>query len=235
MKKSMNPFRHRNTLPQKRRPDLEGGGNLSDSPMENVQAVQDYQAHHPINGHAGSEPLEGAPASSGVSHPDPISSDTRDFSSNGQFKDSSEDSGTFGVKSSDATTAVASDPSDGQTTTRKRKLAFLGNIGKSKEEKTTAKEAKRRGRSASWLKRDEQTFTMRSQFDATILNSWINILLLAVPIGIAVNYAHIAPVAIFVINFIAIIPLAAMLSTATEEIALRTGETIGGLLNATFG
>jgi Ca2+:H+ antiporter len=30
-------------------------------------------------------------------------------------------------------------------------------------------------------------------------------------------------------------PLAAMLSYATEEIALRTGETLGGLLNATFG
>ena len=50
-----------------------------------------------------------------------------------------------------------------------------------------------------------------------------------------VNYAHITPVGIFVINFIAIIPLAALLSYATEEIALRVGETLGGLLNATFG
>lgn len=41
--------------------------------------------------------------------------------------------------------------------------------------------------------------------------------------------------AVFVVNFIAIIPLAAMLSYATEEIAMRTGETIGGLLNASFG
>ncbi|KAL2866442.1 hydrogen/calcium exchanger domain-containing protein [Aspergillus lucknowensis] len=52
---------------------------------------------------------------------------------------------------------------------------------------------------------------------------------------VALHYAHVDPVAIFVVNFIAIIPLAAMLSYATEEIALRTGETIGGLLNATFG
>ena len=36
-------------------------------------------------------------------------------------------------------------------------------------------------------------------------------------------------------KIIAIIPLAAMLSYATEEIAYRTGETIGGLLNASFG
>lgn len=38
---------------------------------------------------------------------------------------------------------------------------------------------------------------------------------------VALNYAHADPVAIFVVNFIAIIPLAAMLSYATEEVALR--------------
>jgi Ca2+:H+ antiporter len=65
--------------------------------------------------------------------------------------------------------------------------------------------------------------------------SWINIALIAVPIGFAVFYAHLDPKVIFVVNFIAIIPLAAMLSTATEELAIRVGETLGGLLNATFG
>lgn len=49
------------------------------------------------------------------------------------------------------------------------------------------------------------------------------------------HFAKINDVAIFVINFIAIIPLAGTLSYATEEIALRTGEVFGGLLNATFG
>ena len=78
-------------------------------------------------------------------------------------------------------------------------------------------------------------FTVANQIRGTIFNSWINILLIFVPVGIALNYAKIDPVVIFVINFIAIIPLAAMLSYATEEIALRTGETLGGLLNATFG
>lgn len=83
--------------------------------------------------------------------------------------------------------------------------------------------------------KENQRFTVMSQIRATVFNSYINILLIFVPIGIAVNYAHIPPVGVFVINFIAIIPLAAMLSYATEEIAIRTGETIGGLLNATFG
>ncbi|KAL1986353.1 hypothetical protein VTN96DRAFT_6585 [Rasamsonia emersonii] len=82
---------------------------------------------------------------------------------------------------------------------------------------------------------DKQKFTVVGQLKATIFNSWINVLLVAAPIGIIVNCLHLDPRAIFVTNFIAIIPLAAMLSYATEEIALRTGETLGGLLNATFG
>jgi len=78
-------------------------------------------------------------------------------------------------------------------------------------------------------------FTVRNQLQATLFNSWVNILLLAAPAGIAVNYAKLNGVAIFVVNFIAIIPLAGMLSFATEEIALHVGESLGGLLNASFG
>lgn len=59
--------------------------------------------------------------------------------------------------------------------------------------------------------------------------------LLPLPSTVAVRYTHADPVAIFVVNFLAIIPLAAMLSNATEEIAAYTSETFGGLLNATFG
>ncbi|KAI8967281.1 calcium/proton exchanger [Mycotypha africana] len=40
---------------------------------------------------------------------------------------------------------------------------------------------------------------------------------------------------VFTLNFIAIIPLAKLLGFSTEEIALRSGSTIGALLNATFG
>lgn len=82
----------------------------------------------------------------------------------------------------------------------------------------------------------KEPFTVRNQLQRTLLNSWINILILAAPAGIAMNYIHSVPrIPVFVINFIAIIPLAAMLSYATEEVALRTGETLGGLINATFG
>ncbi|RVX67616.1 hypothetical protein B0A52_08145 [Exophiala mesophila] len=83
--------------------------------------------------------------------------------------------------------------------------------------------------------KDKKKFTAWGQIHATLFNSWINVLLIASPVGIAVHYAGVNEVAVFVINFIAIIPLAAMLSYATEEIALRTGEVLGGLLNASFG
>jgi len=49
-----------------------------------------------------------------------------------------------------------------------------------------------------------------------------------------VNYLYVNGIAIFIVNFIAIIPLAAMISCATEEITLRASNILGGLLNATF-
>ena len=75
----------------------------------------------------------------------------------------------------------------------------------------------------------------KDQVRAVLFSSWINLLLLAVPVGFVVNYLHVNGIAIFIVNFIAIIPLAAMISCATREIALRTGDIPGGLLNATFG
>lgn len=81
----------------------------------------------------------------------------------------------------------------------------------------------------------KEPFTVRNQLSRTIFGSWVNILLLAAPAGIALNYAKVDGKAIFVVNFIAIVPLAGMLGFATEEIALHVGESLGGLLNATFG
>jgi Ca2+:H+ antiporter len=40
---------------------------------------------------------------------------------------------------------------------------------------------------------------------------------------------------LFVLSVLAIVPLATLLSHATESVAARTGDTIGGLLNATLG
>jgi len=48
----------------------------------------------------------------------------------------------------------------------------------------------------------------------------------------AVPHSH---TLLFVLAVLAIVPLAALLSHATEAIAVRTGDAIGGLLNATLG
>lgn len=99
-------------------------------------------------------------------------------------------------------------------------------------------EGKKKRKDHRMLKHIEpkEPFTVANQIQRTLLNSWINVLLVAAPVGIALGaIPNMNPVAVFVVNFIAIIPLAAMLSFATEEIALRTGETLGGLLNASFG
>ncbi|KAL7810156.1 Ca2+ transporter [Trichoderma gracile] len=69
----------------------------------------------------------------------------------------------------------------------------------------------------------------------TLLSNYVNFLLIMVPIGIIAGRLGWSPTAVFTINFFAIIPLAAVLSFATEEISLKLGETLGGLLNATFG
>ncbi|KAH6605649.1 Ca2+ transporter, partial [Trichoderma cornu-damae] len=69
----------------------------------------------------------------------------------------------------------------------------------------------------------------------TMLSNYVNFLLVMVPIGIVAGELHWNATAVFTINFFAIIPLAAVLSFATEEISLKLGETLGGLLNATFG
>ena len=56
-----------------------------------------------------------------------------------------------------------------------------------------------------------------------------------VPLGIVAGEQGWGPNWVFALNFFAIIPLAAVLSFATEEIAHRLGDTLGGLVNATFG
>lgn len=71
--------------------------------------------------------------------------------------------------------------------------------------------------------------------DSMLLSSWMNILLIFVPIGLATYLARTAPAAVFVTNAIAIIPLSALLTTATERIAQDAGDTIGALLNISLG
>ncbi|KAH8668097.1 Sodium/calcium exchanger protein-domain-containing protein [Tricladium varicosporioides] len=69
----------------------------------------------------------------------------------------------------------------------------------------------------------------------TLFSNYVNILLVFVPLGIVAGACGWNPTTVFILNFLAIIPLAAVLSFATEEISIKLGQTMGGLLNATFG
>ena len=66
-------------------------------------------------------------------------------------------------------------------------------------------------------------------------DSKLNLLLIALPITLYFAYiAHDESMS-FVFSLLAIMPLAFLMGRATEEIALYTSESLGGLLNATFG
>ena len=76
----------------------------------------------------------------------------------------------------------------------------------------------------------------RMTFWVAITHSWINVLLICAPVGIAVaQIKSINGGVVFAINAVAIIPLAGLLSFATESVARKMGDSLGALLNVTFG
>lgn len=61
-------------------------------------------------------------------------------------------------------------------------------------------------------------------------------LLVFVPAVLAAEHVfHAGGKLLFALSVLAIVPLAALLSHATESVAAKTGDTLGGLLNATLG
>lgn len=117
---------------------------------------------------------------------------------------------------------------------RKKFLGILGQPDRTETDQDTHEDLARTD-SQEKKKRLRKKIPVWTQVKATLFGSWINLLLIASPVGFAINYAHLDGIANFVVNFVAIIPLAAMLSFATEELAMYVGETLGGLLNASFG
>ncbi len=63
----------------------------------------------------------------------------------------------------------------------------------------------------------------------------LNLLLLAIPVTLYFRYVEHDQSMAFFSSLVAIMPLAFLMGRATEEIAIRTSESLGGLLNATFG
>jgi len=59
--------------------------------------------------------------------------------------------------------------------------------------------------------------------------------LIFVPFAIGARLMHASPIVIFILSALAIVPLAGMLGSATEELAGHTGPTAGALLTSTLG
>lgn len=134
--------------------------------------------------------------------------------------------------------AFAGEGTDAQDQLRRRNTGQVEQSERLGSGKSTESENGKEKKRRAFFKdvRPKKPFTVRNQIRRILFGNWINVFLLAAPVGIAINFAKEVPRgAVFAVNFIAIIPLAKMLSDATEEIALRTGETLGGLLNASFG
>jgi Ca2+:H+ antiporter len=64
---------------------------------------------------------------------------------------------------------------------------------------------------------------------------WPYLLVPFIPIAIVLDVVHASAVAIFFTSAAGVIPTAALMGRATEELAARSGPGIGGLLNVTFG
>ncbi|KAL7926889.1 Ca2+ transporter [Trichoderma austrokoningii] len=76
----------------------------------------------------------------------------------------------------------------------------------------------------------------RRSFWLVATHSWFNVLLVFVPLGIILaNINGINSGIVFAMNCIAVIPLAGLLSFATESVASKMGDALGALLNVTFG
>jgi Ca2+:H+ antiporter len=68
------------------------------------------------------------------------------------------------------------------------------------------------------------------------LRSPINWFLLFIPLTVVLEHlGHARAPVLFFMAAVAIIPIAAQIVSATEQISSRTGDAVGGLLNATFG
>ena len=86
----------------------------------------------------------------------------------------------------------------------------------------------------SYTSVDEETPISEILWNILVGNP-LNLMLIFVPFGIFGNYADWSSSTVFVLNALALVPLSALLGDFTEEVAVHTNPTVGGLINATFG
>ncbi|KAJ3877111.1 Sodium/calcium exchanger protein-domain-containing protein [Lentinula edodes] len=68
-----------------------------------------------------------------------------------------------------------------------------------------------------------------------VFGSWVNVLLVFVPLSVIAHKLDWDAALRFSFSFLAIVPLASLLGTATDQMSAKLGQTLAGLLNASFG
>jgi Ca2+:H+ antiporter len=66
-------------------------------------------------------------------------------------------------------------------------------------------------------------------------DGWPYLLIPFIPLAVLLELIHASPTVVFFTSALGVVPTAAIMGTATEELADRAGPGIGGLLNVTFG
>lgn len=117
------------------------------------------------------------------------------------------------------------DPRDGES-----EVAIMGDLPKPIQSETTTHASTSNLPSSSASTSDQNSNdeskpepTIKQGLISIVKSSWINPLVVFIPFGIASHFVW-SPTVTFILNFIAIVPLAKLLGFATEDIALRTGE-----------
>src|SRR3982750_2335709 len=74
-----------------------------------------------------------------------------------------------------------------------------------------------------------------SQLLRIVTGSWLNLLLVAAPISLWLRWQSGVSIWVFITAAVSLVPAAGLIGSATEHLARRSGPTLGGFLNATFG
>ncbi|EQC30970.1 calcium/proton exchanger [Saprolegnia diclina VS20] len=104
-----------------------------------------------------------------------------------------------------------------------------------KKEASTAKLGAAHGEDMPLTGHGTRTVSQCEAIKDVILGSNVNALLLVAPFAAWSYFGHWSPMWVFGLNFLTMMPLANILGEATETLAEHTGDTIGGLVNASFG
>lgn len=79
------------------------------------------------------------------------------------------------------------------------------------------------------------TFQSDLECLSSLIFNWFNLTLVFLPLGILSSFLQWNELFTFWFNFLSLIPLANILASLTEEIALHSGDIVSGILSATLG